>query len=38
MGNSGLSRFLPKLREWKESTDEAVANAAAWAIAQLEKP
>ena len=36
MGNSGLTRFLPKLREWKESTDESVAQAAGWSIAQLE--
>ncbi len=36
MGNSGLNRFLPKLREWKESADLVVAEAAAWAIAQIE--
>ena len=38
MGNSGLAGFLPKLREWKESTEESVADAAGWAIKHLEKP
>ncbi len=36
MGNSGLATFLPKLREWRESPDAVVADAAAWAIAQIE--
>lgn len=38
MGNSGLPQFLPKLREWKESTDESLARTAEWAIAQLQDP
>jgi epoxyqueuosine reductase len=36
MGNSRLTGFLPKLREWRESRDPIVAEAAAWAIAQIE--
>jgi epoxyqueuosine reductase len=36
MGNSRLAGFLPKLREWRESNNTAVANASAWAIAQIE--
>jgi epoxyqueuosine reductase len=36
MGNSRLARFLPKLRDWRQSHDTAVANASAWAIAQIE--
>ena len=36
MGNSGLARFLPKLREWQRSRDSALANTAVWAIAQIE--
>jgi len=36
MGNSGLGEFLPKLREWLSCDDPAVAEAAAWAIAQIE--
>jgi epoxyqueuosine reductase len=36
MGNSGMTGFLPKLRDWRESDDETVAEAAAWAIAQIE--
>ena len=35
MGNSGLARFLPKLREWRACDDQTVADAAAWAIAQI---
>jgi epoxyqueuosine reductase len=38
MGNSGLVEFLPRLREWRESDDKALADAAAWAIAQVENP
>jgi epoxyqueuosine reductase len=37
MGNSGLAGFLPKLREWQTSDDSTLANAAAWAIAQIER-
>jgi epoxyqueuosine reductase len=38
MGNSGLVEFLPRLREWRESDEKALADAAAWAIAQVENP
>jgi epoxyqueuosine reductase len=37
MGNAGLKKFLPKLREWSEAEDETLAGASAWAIAQIEK-
>ncbi len=36
MGNSGLRRFLPKLREWAGSSDEVLAEAADWAIGEIE--
>jgi epoxyqueuosine reductase len=36
MGNSGLAEFLPRLREWRAGNDETLADAAAWAIAQIE--
>ena len=36
MGNSGMTGFLPRLRDWRESDDKTVAEAAAWAIAQIE--
>jgi epoxyqueuosine reductase len=36
MGNSGLAGFLPRLREWRDSPDPGVADAAAWAIARIE--
>ncbi len=36
MGNSGLAEFLPRLREWRESDDGTLADAAAWAIARIE--
>ncbi len=35
MGNSGLPRFLPKLREWSVAEDPVLAEAAQWAIRQL---
>ena len=35
MGNSGLPRFLPKLREWSANHDPVLAEAAQWAIRQL---
>jgi epoxyqueuosine reductase len=38
MGNSGLTKFLPRLREWRASDDQTVRDAAAWAIAQVENP
>ena len=37
MGNSGLAKFLPKLHEWRACDDQAVADAAAWAIAQVDR-
>jgi epoxyqueuosine reductase len=36
MGNSGLAKFLPRLREWRACDDPTVADAAAWAIAQIQ--
>jgi epoxyqueuosine reductase len=36
MGNSGLRGFLPKLREWAGSSDEVLAEAADWAIGEIE--
>jgi epoxyqueuosine reductase len=36
MGNAGLKRFLPRLREWSESSDAVLADTANWAIAQIE--
>jgi epoxyqueuosine reductase len=36
MGNSGLAEFLPRLREWRACDDAVLADAAAWAIAQIE--
>jgi epoxyqueuosine reductase len=35
MGNSGLARFLPKLREWAAGDDPVLAETAAWAISQI---
>ena len=37
MGNSGLRRYLPQLREWSHDTDPAVAEAAAWAVGNLRR-
>lgn len=37
MGNSGSSTFLPQLREWAEAEDEVLADAARWALEQLEQ-
>ena len=36
MGNSGLPSYLPKLREWAQGPDPVLADAAEWAIQQLE--
>ena len=36
MGNSGLRRYLPKLREWSQANDPVLAEAAAWASRQIE--
>ncbi len=35
MGNSGLTRYLPKLREWSRSADPVLADAARWAIGRI---
>jgi epoxyqueuosine reductase len=35
MGNSGLARYLPKLREWTAAADPVLAEAAQWALARL---
>jgi epoxyqueuosine reductase len=35
MGNSGLSRFAPRLEEWAEAADEGLRYAARWAIHKL---
>jgi epoxyqueuosine reductase len=37
MGNSGLKRYLPKLREWSQGKDPVLAEAALWATGQIEK-
>jgi epoxyqueuosine reductase len=36
MGNSGLSRFAPQLREWAEAADEGLRSAARWAVAKID--
>lgn len=36
MGNSGSRKLLPRLREWAQANEEAVADASRWAIAKLE--
>jgi epoxyqueuosine reductase len=35
MGNSGLARYLPKLREWAAGSDPVLAEAALWAATRL---
>jgi epoxyqueuosine reductase len=37
MGNSGERRFLPTLREWSQSGDPVLAEAAGWAIGHLDR-
>jgi len=37
MGNSGRQDFLSQLREWRRCGDRTLEDAAAWAIAQIEK-
>jgi epoxyqueuosine reductase len=37
MGNSKLTRFLPRLLQWASDTDPVVANAAAWAVENLRR-
>jgi epoxyqueuosine reductase len=36
MGNSGLRRFLPRLEQWMTDGDMVLAEAARWAIGQME--
>jgi epoxyqueuosine reductase len=36
MGNSGLRRFAPQLRQWAETTDAGMRSAARWALDKLE--
>jgi epoxyqueuosine reductase len=36
MGNSGLGRFLPRLRSWVEDDNPVVAEASRWAVASIE--
>jgi epoxyqueuosine reductase len=36
MGNSGLRRFLPRLREWLLSEDSVLRETSSWAIQRLE--
>jgi epoxyqueuosine reductase len=36
MGNSRSSRFLPTLKNWTESGDPVLAEAASWAIEQID--
>jgi len=36
MGNSGDGEFLPRLREWAAGDDAVLAEAAAWAVRELE--
>lgn len=38
MGNSGLKRFLPKLREWSQGSDPVLAETASWAVQRIERP
>jgi epoxyqueuosine reductase len=35
MGNSGLTRFVPRLKEWATATDEGLRAAAQWALGRL---
>ena len=35
MGNSGLGRFAPRLKQWSESADERLRSAARWALEKL---
>jgi epoxyqueuosine reductase len=38
MGNSGSAAYLPRLREWAAGADPVLAEAAQWAMQQLEAP
>ena len=35
MGNSGVTTFVPRLREWAEATDTGLRTAARWALKKL---
>lgn len=35
IGNAGLSRFAPRLRQWAESEDDGLRSAARWALGKL---
>jgi len=37
MGNSRLGKFIPQLKQWSLSTDAVLAEAAGWAVAQIER-
>lgn len=37
MGNSGLARYLPRLKEWSQTEEPALREAATWAIRRLTK-
>ncbi len=36
MGNSGLTGYLPKLREWAADQDPVLAESAQWALTRIE--
>ena len=36
MGNSGLGRYLPRLQQWADDTDPVLAEAASWAVENLQ--
>ena len=38
MGNSGLARYIPKLRHWAAGPEPVLAEAANWALRQLTDP
>jgi epoxyqueuosine reductase len=38
MGNSGLGRYAPWLRQWAEAADEGLRTAARWALDKFEIP
>ncbi len=37
MGNSGERRFMGQLTEWTQGEDEVLAEAAGWALKQIER-
>jgi epoxyqueuosine reductase len=36
MGNAGLARFAPRLRDWAQAADEGLRAAARWALDRLD--